>query len=75
VGSRLGAMLVGPFRSPLGIRGAICLWMWKKVGPIGGYQETPYIPDEPDAPDAKSSSARPWSVYKGVECVGLYDVF
>jgi hypothetical protein len=44
----------------------------EKVWPIGGYQETPFTLDAPDAPDAKSYPARPWSDYK---CVGLIGDF
>ena len=38
-------------RYPLGIRGQICCALWKKYGPIGGYQETSVIPGEPDVLD------------------------
>jgi hypothetical protein len=54
----LGAMLVGPYRSPSELEGRYVQCDGSK-GAIWGYQETQAIPDVPDAPDAFVVASRP----------------
>ena len=64
---------VGPIGNPLGIRGQIYCVLWKRVWGVGG-EETPVIPDEPDAPDA-GGVLQALGYMIGVGCVRFVGLF